>query len=170
MRTIRRFCALTSRGCATRSSRRTASAGITYAPSRALASGLIRASRALAGSSPRRLLTDTESTRPGAWSSRRRHSRGSRLGIAQRAPRVDCEAQPTRLTGSLLEECHMPTIANPQNRLPYDAPTDDGRPRDSRAGRSHSLLVRARVGIHRGDLTRALAAISFSLLTRKGSL
>jgi hypothetical protein len=51
----------------------------------------------------------------------------------------------------------MPTIANPQNRLPYDAPTDDGRPRDSRAGRSHSLLVRARVGIHRGELTRALA-------------
>ena len=51
----------------------------------------------------------------------------------------------------------MPTIATPQNRLPYDAPTDDARPRDSRAGRSHSLLVRTRVGIHRGDLTRALA-------------
>jgi hypothetical protein len=64
---------------------------------------------------------------------------------------------PTRLTGSLLEECHMPTFANPQNRLPYDAPTDDGRPRGARAGRSHSLLVRTRVGIQRDELTRALA-------------
>ena len=51
----------------------------------------------------------------------------------------------------------MPTFANPQNRLPYDAPTGDARPRDSRAGRSDSLLVRARVGIQRGELTRALA-------------
>jgi hypothetical protein len=51
----------------------------------------------------------------------------------------------------------MPTIANPQNRLPYDAPTDDARRRDSRAGGLHSLLVRARVGIQRGELSRALA-------------
>jgi len=51
----------------------------------------------------------------------------------------------------------MPTIANPQNRRPYDAPTDDGRPRDARAGRSGSLLVRARAGIQRGELTRTLA-------------
>ena len=51
----------------------------------------------------------------------------------------------------------MPTIATPQNRMPYDAVNDDARPRDSRAGRSHSLLVRARVGMQRGELTRALA-------------
>lgn len=51
----------------------------------------------------------------------------------------------------------MPTFANPQNRLPYDAPSDDGRPRGARAGRSHSLLVRTRVGIQRDELTRALA-------------
>ena len=51
----------------------------------------------------------------------------------------------------------MPTIATPQNRLPYDAPTDDARPRDSRVSRSHSLFVRARVGIQRSELTRALA-------------
>lgn len=51
----------------------------------------------------------------------------------------------------------MPTIANPQNRVPYDAPTDDGRPRGARAGRRGSLLVRARGGIQRGELTRALA-------------
>jgi hypothetical protein len=50
----------------------------------------------------------------------------------------------------------MPTIATPQNRMPYDAPNDDARPRDSRAGRSHSLLVRARVGIQRGELTEEL--------------
>jgi hypothetical protein len=51
----------------------------------------------------------------------------------------------------------MPTFANPQNRLPYDAPTDDAHPRDARDGRSHSLLLRARVGLHHGELTRALA-------------
>jgi hypothetical protein len=51
----------------------------------------------------------------------------------------------------------MPTIATPQNRVPYDAPTDDAHPRGARAGRSGSLLVRARVGTQRGELTRALA-------------
>jgi hypothetical protein len=51
----------------------------------------------------------------------------------------------------------MPTIATPQNRVPYDAPTDDARQREPRPGRSHSLLLRTRVAIQRGDLTRALA-------------
>jgi hypothetical protein len=41
--------------------------------------------------------------------------------------------------------------------MPYDAPIDDAGSRDSRAGRSHSLLVRTRVAIQRGELTRALA-------------
>jgi hypothetical protein len=51
----------------------------------------------------------------------------------------------------------MPTIATPHTRSPYDAPIDDAHPRDSRTGRSHSLLLRTRVGIQHGDLTRALA-------------
>jgi hypothetical protein len=53
----------------------------------------------------------------------------------------------TRLTAlPLIEECHMPAIANPHRGRPYDVPSDDFRRLDSGTdapAQSHEFVIAA---------------------------
>jgi hypothetical protein len=68
------------------------------------------------------------------------------------------ESGATRLTAvPLIEEFHMPIIANPHRFRPYEAPLYGLRQTNSDTGLSPSVSLRIRTAARRSELTRALA-------------